>query len=107
MTRTLPPKRVLALPDLQQSKRLSRTASPQGASISQKVRLAFTDRAGAPRRICFAALSPACEWAPWIVLRCRLVGIGSHVCAWLSLFACQVRVAASLVRHGGFVRAWH
>src|SRR5215469_7682412 len=36
MTRTVPPKRVLALPDLQQSKRLSRSASPQGASISQK-----------------------------------------------------------------------
>src|SRR5215469_7874995 len=67
-------------------------------------RLAFTDRAGAPPpRICFGALAPACEWAPWIVLRCRLVGIGSYVRAWLSLFACQISVAASLVMHGGFV----
>src|SRR5215469_13458025 len=72
-----------------------------------EVRLAFTDRAGAPPRICFGALAPACEWAPWIVLRCRLVGIGSYVRAWLSLFVCQVSVAASLVLHGGLVRPCH
>jgi len=106
MTRTVPPKRVLALPDLQQSKAVPNSLTSRKFCFPE-VRLAFTDRAGARRRICFGALAPACEWAPWIVLRCRLVGIGSYVRAWLSLFACQVSVAASLVMHAGFVGPCH
>ena len=109
MTRTVPPKRVLALPDLQQSKRPPRTASPQGGSIPRSEVSAYGQSGGSPPHLllCFGALSHACEWTLWIVLRCRLVGIGSYVRAWLSLFACQVSVAASVVMHGGLVGPCH
>src|SRR5215469_2952224 len=108
MTRTVPPMRVLALPDLQKVQAVVPNSLTSRKFYFPEVRLAFTDRAGAPPpRICFGALAPACEWAPWIVLRCRLVGIGSYVRGWLSLFVCQVSVAASLVLHGGLVRPCH
>jgi hypothetical protein len=61
-----------------------------------EVRLVFTDRAGAPRRICFGALSPACDGRPG---SCCHVGLSE-------LEAMSALGLACLLARLALLRAW-